>query len=208
MQSIIELLQKLKVIPVISIEDPDKTLPLADALIEGGLPMAEITFRTDAAARVMSIITKERPEMNISAGTILTVDQMKKAQDIGARFGVAPGFNPKLVEEAFKLNFPFIPGVLTPGEVSIAIDYGLVLLKYFPAEPAGGVKLLKSTIAPFAHLGIKYSPTGGIGKDTYPDYLKIPQVVSIGGSWVAGKEDIQEGNWDKIKSNCLEITKK
>jgi len=198
MEEIIELLQKLKVIPVISIEDPDKALPLADALIEGGLPMAEVTFRTDAAARVMAIIAKDRPEMNLSAGTILTVDQLKKAKDIGARFGVAPGFNPKLVEEALKINFPFIPGVLTPGEVSVAIDYGLVLLKYFPAEPAGGVKLLKSTIAPFAHLGIKFSPTGGIGRDTYLDYLAIPQVVSIGGSWVAGKDDIREGNWEKI----------
>ncbi len=206
MKEIIALLEKLRVIPVISIEDPDKALPLADALIGGGLPMAEITFRTDAAADVMSIIAKKRPAMNISAGTILTLDQLKKARDTGANFGVAPGFNPKLVEEAFKMNFPFIPGVLTPGEVSMAIDYGLVLLKYFPAETAGGTKLLKSIIAPFAHLGIKYSPTGGIGKDTYLDYLKIPQVVSIGGSWVASKEDIEEGNWDKITSNCLEIT--
>ena len=208
MQEIIALLEQLKVIPVISIEDPDKAIPLADALIEGGLPMAEVTFRTDAAAKVMSVMARERPEMNISAGTILTVDQLKKARDTGARFGVAPGFNPKLVEEALKINFPFIPGILTPGEISLAIEYGLTLLKYFPAEPAGGIKLLKSTIAPFAHLGIKYSPTGGIGKDTYRDYLAIPQVVSIGGSWVASKEDIKEGNWDKIKSNCIEITGK
>ena len=208
MKEIIELLEKLRVIPVISIEDPDKALPLADALIEGGLPMAEVTFRTEAAGKVMSIMAKERPELNISAGTILTIDQMKKAQDIGVRFGVAPGFNPKLVEESLKLNFPFMPGVLTPSEVTMAIDYGLVILKYFPAETAGGIKLLKSIIAPFAHLGIKYSPTGGIGKDTYLDYLEIPQVVSIGGSWVASKDDIREGNWEKIKSNCIEITSK
>jgi 2-dehydro-3-deoxyphosphogluconate aldolase/(4S)-4-hydroxy-2-oxoglutarate aldolase len=208
MKEIIELLEKLRIIPVISIEDPDKALPLADALIEGGLPIAEVTFRTDAAAQAMSIMARERPEINISAGTILTVDQMKRAQDIGARFGVAPGFNPKLVEESLKLNFPFMPGVLTPSEVTMAIDYGLVILKYFPAETAGGIKLLKSIIAPFAHLGIKYSPTGGIGKDTYLDYLAIPQVVSIGGSWVASKDDINEGNWEKITANCLEITRK
>jgi len=208
MKEIISLLEKLKVIPVISIEDPDRALDLADALIEGGLPMAEVTFRTDAAGRAMSTIASKRPEMNISAGTILTLDQLKKARDTGARFGVAPGFNPKLVEEALKMGFPFIPGILTPGEISMAIEYGLILLKYFPAEPAGGVKLLKSTIAPFAHLGIKYSPTGGIGRDTYRDYLEIPQVVSIGGSWVASKNDINEGNWEKIISNCKEVTGK
>ncbi|MBL7111045.1 MAG: bifunctional 4-hydroxy-2-oxoglutarate aldolase/2-dehydro-3-deoxy-phosphogluconate aldolase [Bacteroidales bacterium] len=206
MDQIIALLEKLRVIPVISIDDPDKALPLADALIEGGLPLAEITFRTEAATKAIEILGKQRPELNVCAGTILTIDHLKKAKDYGARFGVAPGFDPKMVEEAFKINFPFIPGVLTPSEVTMAINYGLTLLKFFPSEPAGGIKLLKSIIAPFAHLGIKYSPTGGIGKDSYLDYLEIPQVISVGGSWIASKEDIGEGNWEQIKSNCLEIT--
>jgi 2-dehydro-3-deoxyphosphogluconate aldolase/(4S)-4-hydroxy-2-oxoglutarate aldolase len=208
MEEIIALLEKLKVIPVISIEDPGKALPLADALIEGGLPLAEITFRTEAAARAISIMARERPEMNVCAGTVLNSDQLKKARDAGARFGVAPGFDPALVEEASRINFPFVPGVLTPSEVTMAINHGLKLLKYFPAETSGGIKLLKSIIAPFAHLDIKFSPTGGIGKDTYQDYLNIPQVISVGGSWVAGKEDINQANWEKIKSNCLEITSK
>jgi len=208
MDEIIALLEKLRVIPVISIEDPDKALPLADALIEGGLPIAEITFRTEAAAKAIEIMGRERPEMNVCAGTILTSDQLKKAKDFGARFGVSPGFNPRLVEESLKINFPLVPGVISPSEVTMAIEYGLTLLKFFPAETAGGINLLKSIIAPFAHLGIRYAPTGGIGKDAYQDYLDIPQVVSVGGSWVASRDNINEGNWDKIITNCKEITDK
>jgi len=207
MDKIITILEKLKVIPVISIEDPDKALPLADALIEGGLPLAEITFRTDAAAEVIGILAKKRPEVILSAGTILTIDNMKKARDCGATFGVAPGLDCKVVEEALKINFPFIPGVFTSTDIVMGLNYGLKVLKYFPAEPAGGVKLLQSIIAPYAHTGIKFSPTGGIGKHNYQNYLDIPEVISVGGSWVASKNDIAQGNWNNIKNNCLEISK-
>jgi len=205
MKEIIKTLEKIKVIPVIAIEDPDKALHLADALIEGGLPMAEITFRTSAAARVISVLSKERPELMVCAGTILNIDQLKQASDYGALFGVAPGLDTKIVEEALKIRFPFVPGVMTPSEITLCLNYGFELLKFFPAEPLGGAKFLKSIIGPFAHTGIKFSPTGGVNKNNFKDYLEIPQVVSVGGTWVANKEDINTGNWDKIKQNCQEI---
>jgi 2-dehydro-3-deoxyphosphogluconate aldolase / (4S)-4-hydroxy-2-oxoglutarate aldolase len=205
MESIIKTLKKLKVIPVIAIEDADKALHLADALIEGGLPLAEITFRTEAAAKVISVLSKKRPELTTAAGTILTIDQLKQARDYGALFGVAPGMDVKVIEEALKMGFPFIPGIMTPSEVSVCLNYKLILLKFFPAESTGGVKFLKSIIAPFAHTGLKFLPTGGINKLNFKDYLAIPQVVAVGGTWVATKEDISAGNWSKITGNCLEI---
>jgi 2-dehydro-3-deoxyphosphogluconate aldolase / (4S)-4-hydroxy-2-oxoglutarate aldolase len=207
MESIIRTLEKFKVIPVIAIENSDKALYLADALMEGGLPLAEITFRTDAAAKVISVLSKERPELLVAAGTILTIDQLKQARDYGALFGVAPGVDIKVIEEALKMGFPFIPGIMTPSEVSVCLNYQLALLKFFPAESAGGVKHLKSIIAPFAHTGVKFTPTGGVNKENYKAYLEIPQVISVGGTWMATKEDITAGNWSKIKNNCLEISK-
>lgn len=206
MESIIETLKRYKVIPVIAIEDPEKALYLADALIEGGLPIAEITFRTAVAAKVISALTKKRPELLVAAGTILTIDQLKQARDYGALFGVAPGLDVKLVEEAQKIVFPFIPGIMTPSEISVCLNYNLRLLKFFPAEPAGGVKFLKSIIGPFAHTGVMFSPTGGVNKENFKSYLEIPQVIAVGGTWVASKEDISAGNWSKIKNNCLEIS--
>lgn len=207
MESILKTLLKFRVIPVIAIEDSDKALHLADALMEGGLPLAEITFRTDAAAKVISVLSKERPELLVAAGTILTIDQLKQARDYGALFGVAPGVDIKVIEEALKMGFPFIPGIMTPSEVSVCLNYQLLLLKFFPAESAGGVKHLKSIIAPFAHTGVKFTPTGGVNKENYKSYLEISQVISVGGTWMATKEDITAGNWSKIKNNCLEISK-
>jgi 2-dehydro-3-deoxyphosphogluconate aldolase/(4S)-4-hydroxy-2-oxoglutarate aldolase len=205
MESIIETLKRFKVIPVIAIEDPEKALYLADALIEGRLPVAEITFRTAVAAKVISVLSKERPELIIAAGTILTIDHLKQARDYGALFGVAPGIDIKVIEEALKIGFPFIPGVMTPSEISICLNYNLKILKFFPAEAAGGVKFLKSIIGPFAHTGVMFSPTGGVNNDNFKSYLEIPQVIAVGGTWVANKEDINTGNWEKIKQNCLEL---
>jgi len=206
MELIINTLKKLKVIPVIAIEDPDQAIPLADALIEGGLPLAEITFRTNAAARVISVLTKQRPELLVAAGTILTIDQLKQAHDYGALFGVAPGIDIKIIEASQKMGFPFIPGVMTPTEISICLNYKLRLLKIFPAGSLGGVNYIKSIIGPFAHTGIMFSPTGGVNRENYKSYLEIPQVISVGGTWMATKEDISAGNWDKIKNSCLEIS--
>ncbi len=205
MESIIKTLKKLKVIPVIAIEDTEKALLLADALIEGGLPLAEITFRTPVAAKVISVLTRKRPELLVAAGTILTIDQLKQARDYGALFGVAPGTDTKVIEEAIKIGFPFIPGVMTPSEISLCLNYKLKLLKIFPAGSLGGPNYIKSIIGPFAHTGIMFSPTGGINKENFKSYLEITQVIAVGGTWLASKDDISAGNWSKIKNNCLEI---
>jgi 2-dehydro-3-deoxyphosphogluconate aldolase/(4S)-4-hydroxy-2-oxoglutarate aldolase len=205
MDSIITTLGKFKVIPVIAIEDAGKALHLADALTGGGIPLAEITFRTAAAAKVISTLVKERPDMVVAAGTILTINQLKQARDSGARFGVAPGTDPKVIEESLKSGFPFIPGVMSPSEISMCLNYNLKLLKIFPAGSLGGVDYIKSIAGPFTHTGILFNPTGGINRENFRSYLEIPQVIAVGGTWLASKEDINSGNWNKIKNNCLEI---
>ncbi|MCK4823906.1 bifunctional 4-hydroxy-2-oxoglutarate aldolase/2-dehydro-3-deoxy-phosphogluconate aldolase, partial [bacterium] len=138
-----------KIIPVIGIEKMDDVLPLADSLTEGGLPLIEITFRTKIAPEAIKLLQKERPEMLIGAGTVLTNDELELAIDNGAAFGVAPGFNPKIVEEALKNNFFFMPGILTPSDLEAALSMGINVFKFFPAEAAGGVKYLKSLSAPY-----------------------------------------------------------
>jgi len=201
---LLKKLDTLKIIPVIAIEEKDKAIHLADALINGGLPLAEITFRTNVAANVLAILKKEKPQMLLGAGTVLTVDTLKKAIDCGASFAVAPGLNENVVEAAQKMNFPFFPGVMTPSEVEKAINLGCSILKFFPAEAAGGIKLLKSLEAPYGHIGIKFIPTGGITPANMSDYLSVSSVLAVGGTWIAKKEHISNDDWLKISSNCHE----
>src|SRR5512145_672466 len=202
-QDLYQLLKNLKVIPIIAIEQADAALPLAHALIEGGLPVAEVTFRTEAAARVIERMAKETPELLVGAGTILTVDNLKKARDCGAKFGVAPGFNRNVVEASLKMDFPFSPGIMTPSDVEGALELGLKVLKFFPAEAAGGINMLKSLIAPYAHTGIQFIPTGGITLQKAKEYLSLSQVIAVGGTWIAKKEDIAAGSWKDITDRCL-----
>lgn len=203
--SVFQRIVKYKVIPVIAIEKEEQALPLADALLEGGLGVAEITFRTSAAAAVMYQIKKERPDLLLGAGTILSVDNLKKAIDCGAEFGVAPGLNPVVAEAAYKLNFPFAPGIMTPSDIEGALRIGLTTMKFFPAEAAGGITMLKSLAAPYAHLGVKFIPTGGISMQNLKQYLEIPQVLAAGGTWIVKKSDLDAGNFDIIRENCLAI---
>jgi len=201
-----ELIKKCKVIPIIIIEQEDAAISLADALINGGLPLAEITFRTKEAEIVIKKLTKERPNLLVGAGTILSIDTLHKAIDCGAKFGVAPGFNRIVVEEAIRLNFPFSPGVMTPSDIEAALELGVKLLKFFPAEASGGIDMLKSLCAPYAHMGVEFIPTGGINQQKLKDYLDIPQVLAVGGTWIAKKEDITEGNWQAITERCKLIS--
>ncbi|MFQ5674470.1 MAG: bifunctional 4-hydroxy-2-oxoglutarate aldolase/2-dehydro-3-deoxy-phosphogluconate aldolase [bacterium] len=205
---LVKKLAGLKVIPVIAIDEQDRALPLADTLIKGGLPVAEITFRTHAAADVLTTLRKARPKMLLGAGTVLSVEHLEKAVDCGAAFAVAPGLNQKVVEAAQKMNFPFFPGVMTPSDVDAAIKMGCSILKFFPAEAAGGVKLLKSLEAPYHHLGIQFIPTGGITLANMSDYLSVASVLAVGGTWIAKKEDICRGDWSSISSRCRESVKR
>lgn len=190
------------VVPVVAIESVESALPFADALIEGGLPVAEITFRTAAAPEVIAKLRAERPDVMVGAGTILTVENLRRAVDAGAVFGVAPGLNPKVVEEALKLGFPFAPGVMTPSDVELGLGLGLEVLKFFPAGAAGGPKYLKSLAAPYLHTGVRFIPTGGVSRENMGEYLAMSAVLAVGGTWIAKKDAIAAGEWDKIKANA------
>jgi 2-dehydro-3-deoxyphosphogluconate aldolase / (4S)-4-hydroxy-2-oxoglutarate aldolase len=210
-EDVFAILMKHVVVPVIAIDSVDAALPLADALIEGGLPVAEITFRTAAAAEVIAKIAKERPGLLLGAGTVLTAENLRRAKDTGARFGVAPGLNPDVVAEAGRLGLPFIPGVITPSEIEQALSLGVKLLKYFPAEAFGGLKVIKALSAPYAHAGVKFMPTGGVTAANLPDYLASDAVACVGGTWIASREAIAEKKWDQIRENCraaVEIVRK
>jgi 2-dehydro-3-deoxyphosphogluconate aldolase/(4S)-4-hydroxy-2-oxoglutarate aldolase len=204
-EEVFNRLGSLKVFPVITIEKVEQALPLADALIGGGLPVIEITFRTSAAADVIRKLRQERSDLLIGAGTILNVENLRKAKDCGAAFGVAPGFNRKVVEEAMRLNFPFAPGVMTPTDIEAALDLGIKVLKFFPAEAMGGIKTLLQIAAPYVHTGARFLGMGGINLSNFQDYLKNGVVLAIGGSWIAKRDRIEAGDWEMIKQNCVEI---
>ena len=203
--TVYEQIANLKIVPVTAMESSDAALSLADALIEGGLPIAEITFRTEAAAAVIRKISDERPGLLVGAGTILTLDNLKAAVDSGAKFGVAPGLNPKIVEEAQRMNFPFVPGVCTPSDVEAALSSGCKILKFFPAGAMGGLDMLKSLIAPYGHTGVQFMPTGGVSPANLGEYLATQGVIACGGTWIATKDDIACGKWDLIATRCREV---
>jgi 2-dehydro-3-deoxyphosphogluconate aldolase/(4S)-4-hydroxy-2-oxoglutarate aldolase len=195
-------LMKHVVVPVIAVDSPDAALPLADALIEGGLPVAEITFRTSAAGEVIARIARDRPALLLGAGTVLSIENLRRARGAGAAFGVAPGLNPEVAKEAGRLGLPFVPGVITPTEIEQALALGLKILKFFPAEAFGGLKTIKALSAPYAHTGVRFIPTGGVSAANLPEYLALEAVACVGGTWIAPREAIAEKKWDQIRANC------
>jgi 2-dehydro-3-deoxyphosphogluconate aldolase/(4S)-4-hydroxy-2-oxoglutarate aldolase len=197
-----QLIADIGVVPVIAIESAKDAIPLADALLEGGLRVAEITFRTAAAAEVLSVLKDARPELLIGAGTVLDVRQVKAAIDAGARFGLAPGFDPDVVDAAAKAGLPFAPGVMTPSELGAAVKRGVRLAKFFPAGTAGGPRALEAIAAPFAHLNVRFVPTGGVSLDSMADWLKMKAVAAVGGTWIARTVDIREGRFSDIVANA------
>jgi 2-dehydro-3-deoxyphosphogluconate aldolase/(4S)-4-hydroxy-2-oxoglutarate aldolase len=200
--ALIEKLEKCGVIPVIAIESPAMAVPLADALMKGGLPVAEVTFRTEAAGETIQILKKERPELLLGAGTILSVADLVRAKEYGAQFGVAPGFNPEIVKKAQEIAFPFFPGVMTPTEIEKGLSMDIRCMKYFPSEASGGVKMLKAVSSPFAHLGVRFIPTGGVNMGNLADYLQQKFVLAVGGTWIATKDMISGKKWDAIRNNA------
>lgn len=201
---LLETIRSVRIIPVIVLEDTASAIPLADTLIKGGLPVAEITFRTAAAAEAIALLKKERPDLLLGAGTVLDMEQLRKAHDCGACFAVSPGLNADVVRESVRMGFPFFPGVMTPTEVGNALALGTGTCKFFPAEAAGGLKMLKSLAAPFVHTGVTFIPTGGINASNWKTYLESPLVLAVGGTWIAPREDIRTGNWEAIFERCRE----
>ncbi len=186
------------VVPVVALDDAEDSLPLADALLAGGLSAVEITFRTDAAAAAIRLLSGERPDMLVGAGTVLTAEQARRAAECGAQFAVAPGLSAEVVRAAGEAGVAFAPGVVTPTDVQAALALGLRVLKFFPAEAAGGARLLKSLAAPYAHTGVRFIPTGGVNAGNMADYLKMECVLAVGGSWLARRGAIAEGDWGAV----------
>lgn len=198
---------KSRLICVAVIDQPDDAVPLAEALLAGGLPVIEVTFRTAAAAEAIARIRKSVPGACVGAGTVLSIEQARRAADAGAQFGVSPGLNETVLNEAAALKLPFFPGVVTPTEVDHALNLGCRHLKFFPAEAAGGVNMLKALAGPFAHMGVQFIPTGGITAALLPSYLALPQVAAVGGSWMAERKLVAERAWPKITSLTAEAMK-
>jgi len=184
-----------RLVPVIAIEEAAAAMPLGQTLLENGLPIAEVTFRTQAAGAAIRQLA-QLSELMLGAGTVLSTDQVQEASEAGAQFVVTPGFNPKVVECCIKHSIPIVPGVCTPTEIEAALEYGLNVLKFFPAESMGGVNSLKAFSGPYA--GVKFIPTGGINAANVGDYLKLPNVLACGGSWMVGQKLIASKNYAEI----------
>jgi 2-dehydro-3-deoxyphosphogluconate aldolase/(4S)-4-hydroxy-2-oxoglutarate aldolase len=196
MNDVLTQIEQFGVVPVVAIDTVDHALGLGRALIDGGLPCAEITFRTAAAADAIQAMTSNYPEMLVGAGTVLTVEQAQKAADAGARFVVTPGFDAAVVDWCIEQDMPVTPGVMTPTEINMALNKGLNVLKFFPAEVAGGVKTLKAISGPYGE--VRFIPTGGINAANLADYLRLPTVIACGGSWLVKKQLIADGEFDRI----------
>ncbi|WP_231210457.1 bifunctional 4-hydroxy-2-oxoglutarate aldolase/2-dehydro-3-deoxy-phosphogluconate aldolase [Helicobacter pylori] len=197
---IIEVLQISPIIPVVVIEDIKDAVPLAQSLVEGGIPIIEVTLRSSCALEAIELIAKNVPKMRVGAGTILNPTQLEQAQNRGAEFLISPGLTIKLLEHAKKKTMPLIPGVSSSSEVMQALELGYHALKFFPAEYCGGVKLLNAFNGPFK--GVKFCPTGGISADNMRSYLNLENVLCVGGSWLTPKNLIQNKEWDKITEIC------
>ncbi|MEA3453578.1 MAG: bifunctional 4-hydroxy-2-oxoglutarate aldolase/2-dehydro-3-deoxy-phosphogluconate aldolase [Candidatus Caldatribacteriota bacterium] len=196
MNKILKRIGELGIVPVVKIEKAEDALPLGRALIDGDLPIAEITFRTSAAEESIKTLTGELTNLLVGAGTVLTVEQAKKAVSAGAKFIVSPGFNPKVVDYCIENDIPVTPGINNPTQIEMALEKGIKVVKFFPAEASGGLAMLKSMSAPYNE--IKFIPTGGINPDNLCDYLSHPKVHACGGSWMVKPELISSGNFSEI----------
>ncbi len=194
-----EILKKIGlygIVPVVKIDDIDQAIPLARALCKGGLPVAEITFRTACAADAIKLITKEFPNMLVGAGTVLTPEQADEAVAAGAKFIVSPGLNPKVVKHCIDIGVPITPGCANPSDIEAALELGLDVVKFFPAEAAGGLPMIKAMSAPYG--GLKFMPTGGLNEKNILDYLKFNKILACGGSYMVSSDLMNAGEWDKI----------
>lgn len=208
MMTIEERFEDFGVVPVVVLDDVKDALPLAKALTEGGLPCAEVTFRTEAAEESIKVMAEAYPDMVVGAGTVLTIEQVDAAVKAGAKFIVSPGFDPEIVDYCLKKEIPIFPGCVTPSEVAQAVKRGLKVVKFFPAEPAGGVAMIKAMAAPYNQL--RFMPTGGIGTQNLKDYLGFDKIICCGGSWMVKADLIKNGEFEKIcklTKEAKELTK-
>lgn len=202
---IIKKLNDTGVIAVIVIDDLESAVPLARSLVRGGVEAIELTLRTPIAMKAAKAIVNGVPEISVGLGTVLTVEQVKAGSEIGVDFAVAPGCNPRIISAAQECGLLFVPGIVTPTDIEMALELGCRVLKYFPAETSGGMKHLNSMAAPYRYLGLSFIPLGGINISNAGSYLESPLICAVGGSWIANRKSIQEGDWDAITKNAVEI---
>lgn len=206
MNAVLEEISKIGIVPVIALDDAKDAEPLAKALVEGGIPCAEVTFRTACAADVIKIMTTKYPELLVGAGTVLTTEQVDRAVEAGAKFIVSPGLNPKVVKYCVDKGIPVTPGTSNPSDVEQAIELGLEVVKFFPAEQAGGIAMIKAMAAPYTM--VKFMPTGGINTKNLADYLSCDKILCCGGSWMVKGDMIKAGEFDKITAMTKEAVAK
>ena len=197
METLVQKLEKVGVLPVIKIRDAEKAEPLGEALLSGGLPAAEITFRTDAAKDAIARMAKAYPDLLIGAGTVLTTLQADEAMASGAAFLVAPGFNPVVAKHCLEKGYPFFPGICTPSELEGALSLGFETVKFFPAEASGGLAMIRAISAPYG--AVRFMPTGGINSENLLSYLENPKVLCCGGSWMVPEKALCAGDFDTIR---------
>ncbi len=208
MNEVLEKIQEIGIVPVVVLDDAKDAAPLAKALCEGGLPCAEVTFRTAAAEESIRIMSEQFPEMLVGAGTVLTTEQVDRAVAAGAKFIVSPGLNPRIVKYCVEKGILITPGCANPSDIEQALENGLDVVKFFPAEPAGGLKMIKAMAAPY--VGVKFMPTGGINQNNVRDYLAYDRILACGGSWMVKGDMVAAGEFDKIKElakEAVEIVK-
>lgn len=206
MKTIEQRFYEMGVVPVVVLEQAEDAVLLARALMEGGLPCAEVTFRTEAAAESIGWMVKEYPDMLVGAGTVLTTKQVDQAMKVGAKFIVSPGFDPEIVDYCLEKEIPVFPGCITPSEVAQAVKRGLKVVKFFPAQQAGGLDMIKAMAAPYPML--KFMPTGGINLQNMEKYLSCDKILCCGGSWMVKSDLIQKGDFDTIRELSAEARKK
>ena len=192
---------KNSILPAITFDDADNAIQVAEAVIKGGLDVMEVPFRTPVAQSAIKNIREAFPNFYIGAGTILTTRQVEEAKKAGAQFGLAPGFNPKVIQAAIANELPFIPGVMTPSEIELALELGCKVQKLFPAAQVGGIAMLKALAGPYGHTGVKFIPMGGVSLQNMNEFLKLSNVLAIGGSWLATKQLIASEDYNSITKN-------
>jgi len=196
--NIVERMEKTRIVPVIALEDAADAVDLCRALRDGGLEVAEITFRTKAAPAILEIVAKDFPDFMLGAGTVTTLEEVRKAKEAGAQFAVSPGLNPRIVKKAQEFGLPFFPGICTPTDIEAALELDCYILKFFPAGAAGGTKTIKAMYGPYKHRGVRFIPTGGINLKNMGDYLAQPGVLAVGGSWIVAGRLLEKKDWAEV----------
>lgn len=204
MSNVFDKIAQYRIVPLVTLDDPNDAVPLGRALVEGGIPVAEVTFRTAAGGESIERMAKEVPELIVGAGTVHDVDHAKETLDRGGKFVITPGFNPKVVDWCIKHDMPVCPGTVTPADLEQALDFGLNLVKFFPAGAYGGVKTLKALAGPYAMM--KFVPTGGVGLDNLLEYLSLPNVAAAGGSFVPPSAAVKAKDWKAVVETCQKLT--